>query len=87
MESTKNQKNKTFKKVISEIVIDDKDIKDPDNYIKKLKEIIDIKQYPLKLKIILTNKFYKPNDDDIIEFHFQHHAEVILTENNSKFIL
>ena len=84
MVDKKSQNKKTFKNVISEIVINDIDIKDPDKYINKLKRLIDIKQYPFKFKIILTNKFYKPNedDDDIIEVHYQHPVQVILTENN-----
>ena len=82
MHPTKSQKKKTFKNVISEIVIDDIDLNDPDRYINKLKGLIDIKQYPFKFKIILTNTFNKPNAYDIIEVHYQHPAEVILTENN-----
>ena len=82
MHPKKSQNKKTFKKIISEIVIDDIDLNDPDKYINKLKEIIDIKQYRFKFKIILTNKFNKPNTYDVIEVYYHNPVEVILTENN-----
>ena len=83
MGTLKTQNNKrTYRNIITETVIDDIDQNDQKNYINQLKRRIVINQYPIKFKIILTSEFNTPIAFDIIEAHYSHPVQVILTENN-----
>ena len=83
MNPPKTQNNKrTYRNIITETVIDDIDQNDQKNYINQLKRRIVINQYPIKFKIILTSEFNTPIAFDIIEAHYSHPVQVILTENN-----
>ena len=75
-------KTKTFKNLITETIIDDIDEEDITKYIKLLKRKVVIKQFPLKIKMIITSDFATPIAFDIIESHYSHPIEVILTQNN-----
>ncbi|CAC5358971.1 unnamed protein product [Mytilus coruscus] len=77
---------KSFKDIISETTIDDIEEPDATKYINLLKDKIVIDQFPLKIKIIITNEFATPIAFDRIESHYSHPAKVVLTQNNlSKF--
>lgn len=71
-----------YKNIISETVIIDIDEEDIDQYINLLKERIVIQHYPIKLKIIFSCEFKTPVAFDIVEFHYSHPIQIILTENN-----
>ncbi|CAC5378564.1 unnamed protein product [Mytilus coruscus] len=76
---------KSFKDIISETTIDDIEEPDATKYINLLKDKIVIDQFPLKIKIIIS-EFATPIAFDRIESHYSHPAKVVLTQNNlSKF--
>ena len=71
-----------YKDLITKTVIDDIDETDITKYINLLKDKIVINKFPLKIKIIITSEFSTPMSFDIIESHYSHPVEVILTQNN-----
>ena len=82
MEEEKSQNKRTYKNIITETVIDGIDKIDPKEYVNELRKRINIKQYPLKLKIILTSEFNSPISLNTIKVHYSHPIQIILTENN-----
>ena len=77
-----NKKSKKFKDLITENIIDDIEETNITKYINLLKDKIVIDQFPLKIKIIITSEFTTPMAIDIIESHYSHPVQVILTQNN-----
>ena len=71
-----------FKDLIIETIIDDIEEDDIIRYINILKNKIVINQFPLKIKIIITSEFSKPISFDIIESHYSHPIQIVLTQNN-----
>ena len=82
MEEEKSQNKRTYKNIITETVIDGIDKIDSKEYVNELRKRINIKQYPLKLKIILTSEFNSPISLNTIKVHYSHPIQIILTENN-----
>ena len=72
----------SFKKIITETIIDDIEKDEPSKYINLLKDKIDINQFPLKLKLTLTCEFNTPVAFDIIEAHYSHPVQVMQTQHN-----
>lgn len=82
MGSKKPKVTKSFKDLAIETIIDDIEETDITKYINLLKDKIVINQFPLKIEIIITSEFSTPMSFDIIESHYSHPVQVILTQNN-----
>jgi len=76
------EKTKEFKNIITESIFDNIEEDDIINYVNLLKDKIVIKEYPIKLKLILTCEFSTAIAFNIIEAHYSHPIQIIQSENN-----